>query len=87
MNPTRLLGALALAAGASLLVSEPLIGREVFFELTGTSATHLRVICIVAILLGALAIGLGVREEHEHTYHTRTPTTGGTRKCGISSGC
>lgn len=68
MNPTRLLGALALAAGSSLLLSEPLIGRDVFFELVGMNVTQLRSICIAAILLGALAVGLGIREEQENTH-------------------
>lgn len=67
MNPTRLLGALTLAAGSSLLLSEPLIGRDLFFELTGTSVSQLRLICIAAILLGALAVGLGLREERKST--------------------
>ena len=65
MNPTRLLGALALAAGGSLLLSEPLIGHDLFVEMTGTGLTHLRLVCIVAVLLGGFAVGLGVREEHE----------------------
>ncbi|MCS6925858.1 MAG: hypothetical protein NZ578_08165 [Candidatus Binatia bacterium] len=67
MNPTRLFGALTLAAGSSLLLSEPLIGRDLFCELTGTSISQLRLVCIAAILLGALAVGVGIREQHERT--------------------
>lgn len=65
MNPTRLLGALALAAGGSLLLSEPLLGQDLFTELTGISPVPLRVVGTVATVLGALAVGLGRREEKE----------------------
>lgn len=65
MNPTRLLGALALAAGGSLLLGESLIGQDLFTELTGTSLVPLRSVCAIAIMFGALAVGLGVREERE----------------------
>ena len=73
MNLTRLLGALALAAGGSLLLSELLIGQDLFSELTGNSPMSLRLICAVAIVLGALAVGLGMREEKESN-----PNKGGT---------
>ena len=65
VNATRLLGALALATGGTLLVSEPLLGPELFAELTGTTLGSLRLVCALAIGLGALAVGLGVREEKE----------------------
>jgi hypothetical protein len=65
VNPTLLLGALALAAGGSLLLSEPLIGQDLFTELTGTSLVPLRIACAAAIVLGALTVGLGRREEKE----------------------
>ncbi len=66
----RLLGALALAAGGSLLLSEPLIGKDLLVELTGIQAMSLRLVCIVAIVLGGLAVELGIREEQEATtYH------------------
>lgn len=68
MNLTRLLGALALATGGSLLLSEPLLGQDLFFELTGTTLMSLRLACTVAIILGALAVGLGMREEKEFDY-------------------
>jgi len=65
MNPTRLLGALALAAGGSLLLSELLLGQDLLAELTGTSLVPLRAVCAIAIVCGALAVGLGIREERE----------------------
>ena len=65
MNPTRLLGALALAAGGSLLLSEPLIGQDLLTELTGTKVLSLRLVCTIAVVLGLLAVWLGRREEKE----------------------
>jgi hypothetical protein len=65
VNPTRLLGVLALAAGGSLLLSEPLIGQDLLSDLTGTSLLSLRFVCTVAIVLGLLAVRLGRREEKE----------------------
>jgi hypothetical protein len=61
----RLLGALTLAAGGSLLLSEPLIGQDLLSDLTGTSLLSLRLVCTVAIGLGLLAVRLGIREEQE----------------------
>ncbi len=65
VNPTRLLGVLALAAGGSLLLSEPLLGQDLLIELTGTQLLTLRFVCTVAIVLGLLAVRLGIREEKE----------------------
>ncbi len=65
MNPTRLLGALTLAAGGSLLLSEPLIGQDLLTDLTGISLLSLRFVCTVAVVLGLLAVRLGRREEQE----------------------
>jgi len=65
VNSTRLLGALVLAAGGSLLLSEPLIGRDLLTEVTGIQAGYLWIPCTVAIALGLLAVGLGQREEKE----------------------
>jgi hypothetical protein len=65
VNPTRLLGVLTLAAGGSLLLSEPLLGQDLLSDLTGTSLLSLRVVCAVAIALGLLAVRLGRREEKE----------------------
>jgi cytochrome c biogenesis protein CcdA len=65
VNSTRLLGALALAAGGSLLLSAPFIGRDLFSEVTGMQVGLLWIPCTVAIALGLLAINLGQREEKE----------------------
>jgi len=65
VNPTRLLGVLALAAGGSLLLSEPLLGQDLLTELTGTQMLSLRLVCTVAIVLGLFAVRLGRREEKE----------------------
>jgi len=65
VNPTRLLGALTLAAGGSLLLSEPLIGQDLLTDLTGISLLSLRFVCTVAVVLGLLAVRLGRREEKE----------------------
>ena len=69
VNPTRLLGVLALAAGGSLLLSEPLLGQDLLTELTGTSLVPLRAVCALAIVLGALAVRLGRREEQEFPHN------------------
>ena len=68
VNPTRLLGTLALATGGSLLLSEPLIGQDLLIELTGTSLGSLRLVCAVAVVLGVLAVRLGRREEKEFDH-------------------
>jgi hypothetical protein len=65
VNPTRLLGVLALAAGGSLLLSEPLLGQDLLTELTGTQMLSLRLVCTIAIVLGLFAVRLGRREEKE----------------------
>ena len=55
-----------MAAGGSLLLSEPFIGRELFTEVTGMQVGFLLWIpCTVAIALGLLAVSLGQREEKE----------------------
>src|SRR5262245_49896283 len=61
----RLLGVLALAAGGSLLVSEPLLGQDLFSELTGTQVLPLRLICTVIRVMGLIAVWLGRQEEKE----------------------
>jgi hypothetical protein len=62
---TRLLGALTLATGGSLLLSELLLGQDLFREVTGTTLAPLRLGCVMAIVLGALAVKWGRRDEHE----------------------
>jgi hypothetical protein len=67
VNLTQLLGTLTLATGGSLLLSEPLTGQDLLTELAGDNLAPLRLACAVAIVLGAVAIGLGIREEKEST--------------------
>jgi hypothetical protein len=62
----RLLGALALAAGGSLLLSDLFIGQDLLSELTGMQALSLRVVSTIVLLLGGFALRLGVREEKEN---------------------
>jgi hypothetical protein len=64
-----LLGVLALAAGGSLLLSEPLLGQELLTDLTGTNLWALRAVCAIVIVLGALAVRLGRQEEKEFQQH------------------
>jgi len=65
VNFTLLLGALVLAAGGSLLLSELFIGQELFSEVTGMQVGLLWIPCTVAIALGLFAVGIGQREEKE----------------------
>ena len=69
MNPARLFGGLALAAGGSLLLSEPLLGQDLLFELTGIQMAPLQLMCAVTMALGVFAVGLAIREEREHSHH------------------
>jgi hypothetical protein len=62
---TRLLGVWALAAGGSLLLSEPLLGQELLTDVTGTNLGTLRLVCALTLGLGTLAVRLGRREEQE----------------------
>jgi hypothetical protein len=70
MSPTRLLGALALAAGATLLLSEWVLEPALLEELTGPHLGSLRLACAIAIVLGVFAVKLGRQEEQEYRYHT-----------------
>jgi hypothetical protein len=65
VNLTHLLGVLALAAGGSLLLSEPLLGQDLLSELTGIQLLPLRLICTVVIVLGVVAVRLGRQEEKD----------------------
>jgi hypothetical protein len=69
VNLTRLLGVVTLATGGSLLVSEPLLGHDLLTDLIGTSLTTLRAVCGLAVVLGALAVRLGRRDEQEFQQH------------------
>jgi hypothetical protein len=65
MTITSMLGIFALAAGGSLLVSEPLLGPDLLTEVTGMHATSLYPLCAVSILVGAVAMKIGRQEERE----------------------
>jgi len=64
-----LLGVVTLATGGSLLVSEPLLGQDLLTDLTGTNVRTLRAVCALAVVLGALAVRLGRRDEQEFQQH------------------
>lgn len=68
MNLTRTLGAVTLTVGGILLLSEPILGQNLLVELTGSSLTHLRLLCAVALIVGVVGIRLGRQEEKEGTY-------------------
>jgi len=72
---THALGIFALAAGGSLLVSEPLLGPDLFAEVTGIHMTSLYPLCAVNILAGAVAMKVGLQEEREFT-----PPQGGSHE-------
>jgi len=59
------LGIFALAAGGSLLLSEPLLGQDLLTEVTGMHATSLYPLCAASIITGAVAMKVGLQEERE----------------------
>jgi hypothetical protein len=65
---------LTLATGSGLLLSGPLIGRDLLIELAGESVASLRLICTIAIALGVLAVALGIRDEREANTTARHNT-------------
>lgn len=65
MTVTSMLGIFALAAGGSLLLSEPLLGQDLLTEVTGMHATSLYPLCAVSIITGAVAMKVGLQEERE----------------------
>ena len=71
MNPSRILGGVALAVGGSLLLSESLLGQELVVELTGTPMTILKVLCGMVALLGVLALGFNSRDRRESLHDER----------------
>ena len=71
MTITHALGIFALAAGGSLLLSEPVLGPDLFAEVTGIHVTSLYPLCAVNILAGAVAMKVGLQEEHEFQHHRR----------------
>jgi hypothetical protein len=62
---THALGIVALAAGGSLLLSEPVLGPDLLSEVTGLNMTSLYPLCAVNIIAGAVAIKVGLQEERE----------------------
>jgi len=65
MSLTRLLGLLALIAGGSVLLSEPMIGLAFLGEAADNSAGTMRLLCTACIVVGLLAVKIGMREEQE----------------------
>ena len=65
MTVTHALGIFALAAGGSLLLSAPVLGPDLFAEVTGIHMTSLYPLCAVNILAGAVAMKVGLQEERE----------------------
>jgi hypothetical protein len=68
MTITSVVGIFALAAGGSLLLSEPVLGPDLFTEVTGIPVTSLYPLCAVNILAGAVAMKVGLQEEREFNY-------------------
>jgi hypothetical protein len=65
MTVTSMLGVFALAAGGSLLLSEPLLGPDLLTEMTGMQVSLLYPLCAVSIVAGAVAMKVGLQEERE----------------------
>ena len=65
MNMPSLLGTISLATGSGLLLSGPLLGHDLLIELIGENVATFRFICVLAVVLGILAIAFGVRDERE----------------------
>ena len=69
MSPMQLVGILGLATGASLLVSEPILGSSLLAEWTGLQIESLWVMSTVVMVFGALALGLSIQEQRgRHLY-------------------
>jgi hypothetical protein len=71
MNPSRIFGAIALVVGASLLLSEIVLGQDLVVELTGTPTTLLRVWSGIVFFFGMAALRLSVGNEKEVTLAER----------------
>jgi hypothetical protein len=65
MNLLHLLGILTLGVGGSVLLSAVVIGQDLLSDLTGFPLEPLYGGCIVAVVLGALAVHLGRQEALE----------------------
>lgn len=62
---THSLGVFALAAGGSLLLSEPLLGEGLLTEVTGMQGIVLYLWCVVNIVAGVIAMCVGMQEERD----------------------
>lgn len=67
MNPSRILGGIALAVGGGLLLSELFIGPDLLTEMTGAPMAMLWLLCSLIFFLGVLAVGLSIRDAREFT--------------------
>lgn len=67
MNPSRILGGIALTVGGGLLLSEVLVRRELLTEITGTSLSTLSSLGGLVFALGVLAVALSIRDAREFT--------------------
>ena len=65
MNPSGILGGIALTVGGGLLLSEVVVGQELLTEMTGTPLTTLWSLSGLVFLLGVLALGLSIRDAKE----------------------
>ena len=68
MTVTHALGIFALAAGGSLLLSEPVLGPDLLTEVTGIPMASLYPLCAMNIMAGAVAMKVGLREEREFNH-------------------
>lgn len=67
MNPSRILGGIALLVGGGLLLSEILVGQEVLTEMTGIPLIPLWSLSGLVFVLGVLAVALSIRDAREFT--------------------
>jgi hypothetical protein len=75
MSPIQVMGILGLTTGASLLLSEPILGSSLLAEWTGLQIVSLRIMSALIIAFGALALGLSVQEQRgSHQYEGEKDT-------------
>lgn len=68
MTITSIVGIFAFAAGGSLLLSEPVLGADLFTEVTGIPVTSLYPLCAANLMAGAIAMKVGLQEEREFDH-------------------
>jgi len=71
MNPSRILGGIALAVGGGVLLSEILVGKELVTEMTGAPFFMLWSLSGLVFILGALAVALSIRDAREFAQDNR----------------